>query len=114
MRAVIVFNHPYDYSFCNAILTSVTAGLQKANLQTDLIHLDKEGFNPIMIAQDLKAFASSNKVYLKVIEYKERLAKAYYLIFIFPIWLELMPAMTNGFIDKVIFPEVAYDYLMGL
>jgi len=110
MKAVIVFNHPYDGSFCNAILTSVTEGLQKANHQVDLIHLDKEGFNPVMTAQDLKAFVNRNPIDPKVIEYKERLNLADHLIFIFPIWWELMPAMTKWFIDKVIFPGVAYDY----
>ena len=111
MRTVIVFNHPYEGSFCNAILTSVIAGLQKASHQVDLIHLDKEGFNPVMTAQDLKAFVDRNPIDPKVIEYKDRLAQADHLIFIFPIWWELMPAMTKGFIDKVIFPGVAYDYM---
>ena len=39
MKTVIVFNHPNDGSYCNAILHSVTAGLQKANQEVDLIHL---------------------------------------------------------------------------
>ncbi len=110
MKVVIVFNHPYDSSYCNAILNSVTAGLKKASHEVDLIHLDKEGFNPIMTAQDLKAFVNRKPVDPKVIDYKQRLDKAGHLIFIFPIWWELMPAMTKGFIDKVIFPGVAYDY----
>jgi NAD(P)H dehydrogenase (quinone) len=110
MKVVIVFNHPYNGSYCNAILNSVTAGLQKAGHEVDLIHLDKEGFNPVMTAQDLKAFVDRKPIDPKVIEYKERLDKADHLVFIFPIWWELMPAMTKGFIDKVIFPGVAYDY----
>ncbi len=110
MNVVIVFNHPYDGSYCNAILKAVTSGLQKAGHESDLIHLDKDGFNPVMTAQDLKAFVNRNPVDPKVIEYKERLDKADHLVFIFPIWWELMPAMTKGFIDKVIFPGVAYTY----
>ena len=110
MKTVIVFNHPYDGSYCNAILNSVTAGLLKNNHEVDLIHLDKENFNPVMTQEDLRAFVNRKPVDPKVIEYKERLGKADHLIFIFPIWWELMPAMTKGFIDKVIFPGVAYDY----
>lgn len=45
-----------------------------------------------------------------VIDYKRRLENAEHLVFIFPIWWELMPAMTKGFIDKVIFPGITYDY----
>jgi len=113
MKVLIVFNHPYEGSYCNAILDSVTKGLQKSNHEIDIIHLDKEGFNPVMTAQDLKAFRDKQPVDPKVIEYKKRLEQADHLVFIFPIWWELMPALMKGFIDKVIFPGVAYDYVNG-
>jgi putative NADPH-quinone reductase len=110
MKTVVVFNHPYDKSYCNAILNSVTTGLLKGNHEVDLIHLDKENFNPVMTSDDLKGFVNRKPVDPKVIEYKSRLEKADHLVFIFPVWWELMPALTKGFIDKVIFPGVAYDY----
>ncbi len=110
MKTVVVFNHPYEGSFCNAILSSVTRGLKNGNHKIDLIHLDKEGFNPVMSAEDLKGFKERRAVDPKVWEYKERIKEAEHLILIFPIWWELMPAMTKGFIDKVIFPGVAYNY----
>ncbi|UBM59629.1 NAD(P)H-dependent oxidoreductase [Marinilongibacter aquaticus] len=113
MRVAIIFNHPYDQSFCSAILKSVQKGLEKANHEIDLFHLDRDGFNPVMTAADLKAFRDHKPIDRKVIEYKERLEKADHLIFIFPIWWELMPAMTKGFIDKVIFPGIAYTYTNG-
>lgn len=113
MKVVIVFNHPYEGSYCNAILNSVICGLQQAKHETDIINLDKDGFNPVMTAQDLKAFRDKKAIDPKVIEYKQRLEKAGHAIFIFPIWWELMPAMMKGFIDKVIFPGVAYDYING-
>lgn len=110
MKVVIIFNHPYDGSFCNAILKSVTNGLTRANHQIDLIHLDKDNFNPVMTEGDLKAFRDKNPIDTKVIEYNNKIKNADHLVFIFPIWWELMPAMTKGFVDKVIFPGVAYDY----
>lgn len=110
MRVVIVFNHPYEGSYCNAVLSAVTNGLHRASHEIDLIHLDKDQFNPVMTKADLKAFAERVPIDPQVIEYKKRLDIADHLIFIFPIWWELMPAMTKGFIDKVIFPGVAYDH----
>lgn len=110
MKVVIIFNHPYEGSYCNQILESVTRGLRKANHLVDIINLDKEQFNPVMTAQDLKAFIGKAPVDAQVMEYKERIEQAEHIIFIFPIWWELMPAMTKGFIDKVIFPGVAYKY----
>lgn len=110
MKVVIVFNHPYEGSYCNAILQSVSLGLQEGNHEVDIINLDKEQFDPVMKAEDLKAFIDKCPVDPLVIDYKKRLEQADHLIFIFPIWWELMPAMMKGFVDKVIFPGVAYAY----
>lgn len=110
MRIVIVFNHPYDGSYGNAILASVTKGLEEASHDVDLMHLDKDGFNPVMSEEDLKAFLNHKPQDPRVIDYNERLRKADRLIFIFPIWWDLMPAMTKGFIDKVLSPGVVYDH----
>jgi len=110
MRVAIVFNHPYEGSYNNAILSSVTNGLNIANHEVDLMHLDNDGFNPVMSEADLKAFVEHKPIDPQVIDYNERLKKADHLIFIFPIWWDLMPAMTKGFIDKVLTPGVVYDH----
>lgn len=110
MRIAIVFNHPYEGSFCSAMLGAVTSGLGHAGHEVDLLHLDRDGFNPVMTAADLKAFRNKAPTDPQVVAYSQRLASADHLVFIFPIWWELMPAMTKGFIDKVIFPGAAYDY----
>ncbi len=104
MRIVIVFNHPYEGSYCNAILKSVTKGLQKANHDVDLMHLDNDKFNPVMSPSYLKAFIEHKPIDPQVTEYNERLKKADHLVFIFPIWWDIMPATTKGFIDRVLSP----------
>ena len=110
MRTAIVFNHPYEGSFCNAILNAVTKGLQKARHEIDLMHLDNDGFNPVMSQADLKAFVAHQPVDPQVTDYNEKLKKADHLVFIFPIWWDIMPATTKGFIDRVLFPGVVYDH----
>lgn len=110
MRTVIVFNHPYEGSFGNAILNAVTKGLKGANHEIDLMHLDNDRFNPVMSKADLKGFVEHKPVDPQVIDYNERLEKADHLIFIFPIWWDLMPAMTKGFVDRVLTPGVVYDH----
>ncbi|KAA8484094.1 putative NADPH-quinone reductase [Arcticibacter tournemirensis] len=110
MRVVIVFNHPYEGSYNNAILSSVTKGLRKASHEVDLIHLDNDGFNPAMSAADLKAFVEHKPIDPQVIDYNKRLEEADHLIFVFPIWWDLMPARTKGFIDRVLCPGVVYDH----
>lgn len=110
MRTVIVFNHPYEGSYCNAILNSVTKGLEKSGHEVDLMHLDKDQFNPRMTTADLKAFVEHTAVDPQVICYQERIKTADHLIFIFPIWWDIMPATTKGFIDRILSPGMAYDH----
>lgn len=110
MKSVVVFNHPYDGSYCNAILHAVTNGLEKSGHEVDLMHLDNDGFNPVMSSSDLKDFVGRQPTDPQIVDYVGRLSTADYLIFIFPIWWDLMPAMTKGFIDKVLFPGVVYDH----
>ena len=110
MKVAIVFNHPYEGSYCAAILNSVKAGLTKSGHTIDVLHLDNDDFDPVMRGRDLKAYRDGAPCDPQVINYRERLQEAEHLILIFPIWWELMPAMTKGFIDKVIFPGVAYDH----
>jgi NAD(P)H dehydrogenase (quinone) len=110
MRTVIVFNHPYEESYCNAILESVTKGLEKSTHEVDVINLDKDQFNPRMTSVDLKAFVEHTAVDPQVIGYQERIRTTDHLIFIFPIWWDIMPATTKGFIDRVLSPGLAYDH----
>lgn len=110
MRTLIVFNHPYEGSYCNAILHAVHKGLQIGGHEVDIIHLDNDGFRPAMTKADLKAFVDHQPIDPQVIDYSERLRQTDHLIFIFPIWWDIMPAMTKGFIDRVLFPGVVYDH----
>lgn len=121
MRVLVVFNHPYGRSFCGAILETTLAGLQAAGHECDVIHLDDDGFDPVMRSKDLRAFVMAREspeaalqlVDPQVADYGRRLEQAEHAVFIFPIWWELMPALMKGFVDKVIFPGIAYEQTDG-
>lgn len=117
MKTLIVYNHPYEGSFCNAILKAVQRGLKKGGHTCKVINLDKDNFDPVMRAKDLKAFAELGRgiesalmnLDPTVFRYKKKLEWADHIVMIFPIWWMSMPAMMKGFVDKMIFPGVAYD-----
>ena len=121
MKTLIVFNHPYAGSYCSAIKDAVEAGLKAGRRPARTINLDDDGFDPVMRSKDLRAFAKAGKavedalddVDPMVMEYKRDLEWAEHLVMIFPIWWMTSPAMTKGFIDKVIFPAVAYNMEKG-
>lgn len=118
MKTLIVFNHPYEGSFCRTLLDAAVDGVRSGGSEADVINLDKDGFNPVMTAKDLLAFTVARNdeeraldmLDAKVLQYKRSLERVEHLVFMFPIWWSLMPALTKGFIDKVIFPGIAYHY----
>lgn len=117
MKTLIVFYHPYKGSYCNSILKAVKTGLKKGGHPCKVINLDKDAFDPVMHMKDLKVFPALGRGDTDaldeldpiVLRYKKKLEWAERLILIFPIWWMSVPAMIKGFVDKVIFPGVAYE-----
>ena len=117
MKTLIIYTHPHEGSYCSAILKVVQRGLKKGGHACKIINLDKDGFDPVMRTKDLKAFAELGRGMTEslmdldpiVLRYKKKLEWAERIVMIFPIWWMTLPAMMKGFVDKVIFPGVAYE-----
>ena len=117
MKTLIVYYHPYDGSYCNAILKAVQEGLKRGGHPHKTIDLLRDAFDPVMHAKDLRAFVeyghsgdiTQSDVDPLILHYKKKLEWAERIVMIFPIWWMSTPAMMKGFIDKVIFPGVAYN-----
>ncbi|WP_315583160.1 NAD(P)H-dependent oxidoreductase [Actinomyces viscosus] len=118
MHNLIVFDHPYgcqasenephNRSFSAALYKSVRNKLEARGESVDVIDLAADGFNPVMSAQDLASWRKGVPMDERVADYQRRLAAADRLILIFPVWWELMPASTKGFIDKVYAKDILY------
>ncbi len=116
MKTLIIYNHPHEGSFCSAIRDAVIGGLDVGGHEYKVIDLDKDGFDPVMREKDLSAFVQASRNPGKEIEGLDTLVEVYVnkmrwaerIVMIFPIWWMTMPAMTKGFIDKVIFPGLVY------
>ena len=119
MKTVIVFDHPYtaaasenmphNRSFCAALCKRVRLQLEKQGEEVDLMDLHADGFDPVMSAADLANWRRGVPMDSQVADYQDRIREANRIVFIFPVWWELMPAMTKGFIDKVYAKNVLYD-----
>lgn len=109
MNVMIIYDHPWNGSYCSSILQYIINGLDKANHNYDLLDLHREGFDPIMREKDLSLYSNGKYSDPKVGEYQKRIEKANHLIFIFPVWWEVMPAYLKGFCDKVFLHHWAYE-----
>ena len=61
MKTLIVYNHPHEGSFCSAIRDAVISGLDVGGHDYKVIHLDKDGFDPVMREKDLAAFVQGGR-----------------------------------------------------
>lgn len=119
MSTLIVFDHPYgtqasenephNRSFCAALCKACVAALEAKGEQVQVVDLHAEGFNPVMSAEELTLWRAGKPVSEQVARYQDMVRAADRVVFVFPIWWELMPAMTKGFIDKVYAKGTLYD-----
>ncbi|OIM24219.1 NAD(P)H-dependent oxidoreductase [Oenococcus oeni] len=111
MKTVIIFDHPYGItashnqphkrSYFAALAQQAIKDLKDSGNSVDIIDLQKDNFNPVMSKNDLLNWRTKSFVDKQSQNYFDRLQDADEIIFIFPIWWEMMPALTKGFIDKV-------------
>ena len=118
-KNLIVFDHPYgigasenephNRSLSAAIYKSVRAKLQARGEEVDVIDLIADGFNPVMSREDLINWRLGKPMSAQVEDYQNRMKACDRVIFIFPMYWELMPASTKGFIDKVYAKDIMYQ-----
>ncbi len=106
----IVFCHPWHGSFNYAILQSVISELNNKGREYQIIDLVRDGFNPLMLPDDLKLYGIGETNDRLVRKYGDMLSNTNEVIFIFPLWWGMMPAVLKGFFDKVLLKGVAMDY----
>lgn len=108
MKTVIIYAHPWDGSFNHSILETTIKKLEAKGETVDVIDLNKDDFDPVMRAADLKPFAKGEYHDPKAEDYVNRLRAADKAIFIFPIWWYGAPAIFKGFLDKVMLKGTSY------
>jgi putative NADPH-quinone reductase len=109
MHTLVILAHPYTKSYCYALFERVAWTLEQAGHTVDRLHLDSEAFDPVMRGEDLAGYAKGQSADPAVTVYQARLDAAQQLVFIFPIWWEVMPALLKGFLDKVFTKGWAYE-----
>ncbi len=121
MRIMLVLDHPYTIasaenvphqrSLTAALAAATIRGAERAGHEVDLVDLAADGFNPVMTRDDLLAWRQRTAVDPVALDYQRRLLEADHLVFAFPVWWEAMPAMTKGFLDKVVAKGIHFEEL---
>jgi NAD(P)H dehydrogenase (quinone) len=110
MKISVILAHPDDRSFNHAIARTVVEQLE-GNGHNVLFHdLYKENFDPLLTREEIQKDAPLPEV---ISEHCKQIAQAEGIIIVHPNWWGQPPSILKGWVDRVIRPGVAYEFLDG-
>jgi putative NADPH-quinone reductase len=107
LRILIVFAHPLERSFVSALHTRVVEVLRAGGHIVDDLDLYAEKFDPVMSREGLLRYVDTNSNTREVGSYVQRLRAAEALVLVFPIWFDGLPAILQGYFQRVFLPGVS-------
>lgn len=113
-RALVIYAHPCAESFSSALKAVVVDRLAARGWEVDLCDLYAEGFDPVLTADERRAYHEIPENTAPVQPHADRLRAAEALVMVYPTWNFGMPAILKGYIDRVFLPGVSFLLKDGL
>jgi NAD(P)H dehydrogenase (quinone) len=107
LRILVVFAHPLETSFVSALHASVVESLRANGHSVDDLDLYAEQFDPVMSREGLLHYVDTSANAREVHDYVGRLKAAEGLVLVFPVWFDGLPAIMQGYFQRVFLPGVA-------
>jgi NAD(P)H dehydrogenase (quinone) len=116
-KFLVIFAHPEQKSFCGMVKNDVCDNMRAKGCEVEVSDLYLMNFNPVVSPKDFTNLKNPNefhyleeqknacdnnfKTYSGEIQYElDKINKADYLLFIFPLWFGSFPAIMKGWLDK--------------
>ncbi len=110
MNVSVILGHPSKGSFNHAIAETVVMTLQDNGHQVRYHDLYEERFDPVLPASEIPKNADLHPL---IKRHCDEIGTAEGVVIIHPNWWGQPPAILKGWIDRVIRPGVAYEFLEG-
>ena len=107
MRILVVFAHPLETSFVSALHARVVEILRAGGHVVDDLDLHAEKFDPVMSREGLLRYVDTSANTREVEGYVHRLRAAEALVLVFPVWFDGLPAILQGYFQRVFVPGVS-------
>ncbi len=105
MKNILIINgHPDKESFCSSIAEKYHQGAKATGANSTVVHLVDLKFNPILQF----GYRQRTELEADLLEVREAISAADHLVFVYPIWWGVQPALLKGFIDRVFLPGFAF------
>ena len=113
MRVLVIYCHPVATSFASSLHETVLNSLRQRGHEVVDLDLYREGFRPVMSAEERREYADPARYRESVESYAVQLAAAEAIVTVYPTWWYGLPAMLKGYFDRVWAPGIAFDMAAG-
>ncbi len=110
---LVLYAHPLGDSFAAALHGTVVETLDARGWEVDDCDLYAEGFDPVLSAEERRAYHDTDRNTAQVTDHVARLRAAQALVLCFPVWNFGYPAILKGYFDRVFLPGVSFRLEQG-
>lgn len=105
-RILIILGHPAHgrQSFAEALALAYQAGAQSAGQEVQLVSVARLRFDPILH----EGYQGNQPPEPDIADAQEKVIWAEHLVFIYPMWGYMIPALLKGFFERAFTPGFAY------
>jgi NAD(P)H dehydrogenase (quinone) len=110
MKISVILAHPNRESFNHAIAAAAVETLTQNGHKVYFHDLYREKFNPVLPSEEIPKDASLQP---DIEKYCKEISQSQGIIIVHPNWWGQPPAILKGWVDRVLRPGVAYEFLEG-
>ena len=104
-KVLVVMGHPSMKSLSKSIADFYIRGAKK-NYDVKSIYLPKLKFDPILH----EGYNKNQKLEPALVKAQEDIKWADHIVFVYPMWWGMLPALLKGFLDRILLPGFAFKY----
>ena len=108
MKVLVVLGHPDGGSFNHAIASAAVEALEQRGHEVWFHDLYAEGFDPLLVSAEIARDADLDAV---ITRHCDEVAASDGIVIVHPNWWGMPPAILKGWVDRVIRPGVAYEFV---
>jgi putative NADPH-quinone reductase/1,4-dihydroxy-2-naphthoate octaprenyltransferase len=103
-RVLVILGHPRADSFCGAIALAFGEAAEEYGLVVQTIVLAHLDFDPNVRSASVGEQPLEPDLEMA----RQAILQADHLVFVYPIWWGMMPALLKGFLDRILLPGFAF------
>jgi putative NADPH-quinone reductase len=105
-NVLVILGHPDSRSFCGAIADAYASGADAAGKNIRVLRLGELRFDPVL----WNGYGRIQELEPDLVQAQELIVWADHLVFVYPVWWGVMPALLKGFFDRALLPGFGFTF----